>query len=163
MIGDSAKSVLVHYPTSSAGVGGAAVLIDTADIAAGAVTATYLDSASSTTVTSTGASNVVSVSPTEAGVYEITVTGRRARTGGAGSDQLIAILSNTSGTGSFSGPYASTWNTNSGVAETTLAMSLLFTTSGSGPWTISLSFITGGGLATFSVADLSLRVTVIRK
>jgi len=143
----------LECPTSSAGVAGTA-------LPAAKIYESYTATVTGITV-SGGGSAVCSVTTTNPGKYELSVSGRMRRTAGTGADSLTPTLATSAGSGSFGGGRQSTWNTSAAGDTTSLSMTSTYTTTGSGPWTFDLNCLHGGGLATFAVDEVMLRVTAV--
>jgi hypothetical protein len=150
-----------EYPTASAGVSGAAVLIDTEDMQDGAATVVYTDSVSSVGPT-TGAGNVLEINPTEPGIYEISVSGLFTVSTFSGAGQLLVSLVGLGG-GSFAELFWNTYQVTASAQVIEVILKNTFITTGSGPWAIRFSFADDGIGNQFTATQLSMRVTVIKR
>jgi hypothetical protein len=144
-----------EYPTAGAGVAGGADNPD-ADIVTNTVTS----------VTAAGTNtNAINVTVTEAGKFEIEVSGVLTCTTFSTSGNVIIAFTQSGGTGSFTFTNPST----ASYAVTALSQTIRFrhtavyTTTGSGSWQIRAGWTDDGSGNAYSAANLGLRVTVVRR
>jgi hypothetical protein len=119
-----------------------------------------------TSVTAAGTNtNAINVTVTEAGKFEIEVSGVLTCTTFSTSGNVIIAFTQSGGTGSFTFTNPST----ASYAVTALSQTIRFrhtavyTTTGSGSWQIRAGWTDDGSGNAYSAANLGLRVTVVRR